>query len=99
MKQIRTKKPRASQGSLLSPYFHPTASAMLKHKDETRIGRATNPEPMIPRANNGGPSSPIGASASAACRVVIDDGSATCMCDAAIIADSEMNTATAQPYR
>src|SRR3954471_8225338 len=70
---------------------------MLKHKDATRIGRATSPEPMMPNANRIGPTGPNGESAPAASLVVIENGSAMCMRDAATIPESETRHATTQP--
>src|SRR3954463_2075538 len=70
---------------------------MLKHKDATRIGSATSPEPMMPSANKIGPIGPSGESAPAASLVVIENGSAACMREAATITESETRHATTQP--
>src|SRR4051794_22917392 len=70
---------------------------MLKQSDATRIGSATSPEPMIPKANRIGPIGPKGESAPAASLVVIENGSAMCMRDAATITESETRHATTQP--
>src|SRR3954468_7252364 len=70
---------------------------MLKHKDATRIGSATSPEPMIPKANKIGPIGPKGDSAPAASLVVIENGSAACMRDAATITESDTRHATTHP--
>src|SRR6266705_197480 len=70
---------------------------MLKQSEATRMGNATSPDPMIPSANSTGPIAPSGANAPAASLVVIENGSATCMRDAATITESDTRHATTQP--
>src|SRR5205807_5657192 len=95
--EIITKKSRAFQGSMESPERQPAASATLKHKDATRIGSAIMPEAIMPSANSTVPRNPNDPKASEAARVVIFEGSSTCMCEAATIAESEIRQATNVP--
>ena len=95
--EIITKKRRAFHGSMDKPDRQPAASATLKHNDATRIGSAIMPEAMMPSANSTVPRNPNDPSASEAVRVVMFEGSATCMCDAATMAESEIKQATNVP--
>src|SRR5262249_2653570 len=95
--EIITKNRRAFHGSIERPDLHPAASATLKHNDATRIGSAIIPDAIIPSANSAVPRKPRDPSASEAVRVVMLDGSATCMCEAATIAESEIMQATKVP--
>src|SRR6185437_658624 len=95
--EIMIKKNRARHGGMERPDSHPKASEAAKQSDATRIGRAIIPEPIIPREKRMGPSCPKGARASAAARVVMLVGSATCRCDAATMAEMEMRQATTVP--
>src|ERR1043165_8331961 len=77
--EIITKNRRAFHGSMERPDRQPAASATLKHNDATRIGSAIMPEAIMPRANSTVPINPNDPRASDAVRVVMFDGSATCM--------------------
>src|SRR5438309_8510535 len=95
--EIITKKSRAFHGSMERPERQPAASATLKQSDATRIGSAIMPEAIIPNANSTVPKNPKDPSASDAVRVVMLEGSSTCICEAATMAESEIRHATNVP--
>src|SRR5438067_2024885 len=70
---------------------------MLKQREATRIGRAINPEPIMPAENSTGPAAPNVPKASEAMRVVMLDASETCRWEAATMAEMEIMQATKVP--